>query len=73
MNKNSIIGFVLIGVIMFGFTWYQSKQYEKQAEVQIIAHIGIHGVKGIQNVATLNPNAAQANGENIHQQTASQI
>ena len=34
MNKNSIIGFVLIGVIMFGFTWYQSKQYEKQMEVQ---------------------------------------
>ena len=34
MNKNSIIGFVLIGVIMFGFTWYQSKQYQKQAEIQ---------------------------------------
>ena len=34
MNKNSIIGFVLIGAIMFGFTWYQSKQYQKQAEVQ---------------------------------------
>ena len=34
MNKNSIIGFILIGVIMFGFTWYQSKQYQKQAEVQ---------------------------------------
>ena len=34
MNKNSIIGFVLIGVIMFGFTWYQSKQYSKQAEIQ---------------------------------------
>ena len=34
MNKNSIIGFVLIGVIMFGFTWYQSKQYTKQAEIQ---------------------------------------
>ena len=34
MNKNSIIGFVLIGVIMFGFSWYQSKQYQKQAEVQ---------------------------------------
>ena len=34
MNKNNIIGFVLIGVIMFGFTWYQSKQYEKQAEAQ---------------------------------------
>ena len=34
MNKNSIIGFILIGVIMFGFTWYQSRQYSKQAEIQ---------------------------------------
>ena len=34
MNKSNVIGFVLIGVIMFGFTWYQSKQYQKQAEIQ---------------------------------------
>ena len=34
MNKNSIIGLVLIGLIMFGFTWYQSKQYQKQVEIQ---------------------------------------
>ena len=34
MNKNNIIGFVLIGVIMFGFTWYQSRQYTKQMEAQ---------------------------------------
>lgn len=34
MNKNTIIGFVLIGVIFFGFIWYQSKEYEKQAEYQ---------------------------------------
>ena len=34
MNKSNIIGIVLIGVIMFGFTWYQSKQYEKQMEAQ---------------------------------------
>ena len=36
MNKNTIIGFVLIGLIMFGFSFYQSKQYEKQAEAQAI-------------------------------------
>ena len=34
MNKNNLIGFVLIGVIMFGFSWYQSKQYREQMEVQ---------------------------------------
>ncbi len=34
MNKNNIIGFILIGVIMFGFTWYQSKQYNRQMEAQ---------------------------------------
>ena len=41
MNKNTIIGFVLIGVILFGFTWYQSKEYEKQAEYQ--AQVGASG------------------------------
>ena len=34
MNKNTIIGFVLIGVIMFGFTWYQNKEYKEQAAIQ---------------------------------------
>ena len=34
MNKSNLIGFVLIGVIMFGFSWYQSKQYREQMEVQ---------------------------------------
>ena len=34
MDKNSIIGFIIIGVIFFGFTWYQSKQYNEQRKVQ---------------------------------------
>ena len=34
MNKNSVIGFILIFVILFGFSWYQSRQYKKQAEYQ---------------------------------------
>lgn len=31
MNKNSVIGFILIGIVLFGFSWYQSRQYKKQA------------------------------------------
>ncbi len=34
MDKNSIIGFVLIGLLLFGFTFWQSKQYQKQAALQ---------------------------------------
>ena len=34
MNKNTVIGFILIFVIFFGFSWYQSKQYKKQVEYQ---------------------------------------
>jgi len=34
MDKNSITGIVLMGLILFGFTFYQSKQMRKQAEIQ---------------------------------------
>ncbi|MCI6428597.1 MAG: membrane protein insertase YidC [Rikenellaceae bacterium] len=33
-SKYNIVGFVLIGLVMFGFTWHQSRQYKKQAEYQ---------------------------------------
>ena len=32
MNKNTIIGFIAIGAIMFGFSWYQSSQVEDQIQ-----------------------------------------
>lgn len=34
MDKNSVIGFVLIGLIMVGFTFYQSKQAKEAMEMQ---------------------------------------
>ena len=34
MNKSNLTGFVLIFVIMMGFSWYQSRQYKKQMEAQ---------------------------------------
>ena len=34
MNKQTVLGFVLIAVILFGFTWYQGKQRQKFQEQQ---------------------------------------
>lgn len=34
MDKNSIIGFVLIAAILVGFTFFQSRQFKKQSELQ---------------------------------------
>ena len=34
MNKSNLTGFVLIFAIMMGFSWYQSRQWKKQMEVQ---------------------------------------
>ncbi len=34
MDKNSVIGFILIAVILFGFTFYQNRQSRKYAELQ---------------------------------------
>lgn len=31
MQKNTILGFVLIGLILIGFSWYNSHNYKKQA------------------------------------------
>ena len=34
MDKNTITGIVLMGLLLFGFTFYQNKQYQKQAAYQ---------------------------------------
>ena len=34
MDKNSIIGFILIALILFGFTFFESSQSRKRAEAQ---------------------------------------
>ena len=43
MNKNNIIAFVLIGIILFGFSWYQSglerERREAQAQLDSIARM----------------------------------
>jgi len=35
MNKNTVIGLILIAAILFGFSWYNNKQYEKAQVEQL--------------------------------------
>ncbi len=37
MNKNTVVGFVLIGIILIGFSWYNTKNYEEQARAKFVA------------------------------------
>lgn len=37
MDKKSIVGFILIGFILFGYSWYQSKEAEKAREAYYAA------------------------------------
>ena len=36
MNKNTIIGFVLIGVILIGFSWYNTKTFKEQERAKFV-------------------------------------
>lgn len=48
MNKNTLIGFALIGLILFGFSWYNSKVYNEQQRAQFVAD-SIAAVEALKN------------------------
>ena len=66
MDKNSIIGIVLVGAIMFGFTWYNSKQFEKQRAAQAqqdsLTRVEMMTKMALDSLASLNDTAAVYNG-----------
>ncbi len=37
MNKNTVIGFVLIGLILLGFSWYNTKVFNEQERARFVA------------------------------------
>ena len=67
MNKSNVIGIILIGVIMFGFTWYQSKQYDKQMEVQA----QLDSIARVEQMAEMAMDSARMtqDGTGVHVQT----
>jgi YidC/Oxa1 family membrane protein insertase len=60
MDKNSVIGLILMALILFGFTFYQSKRAQKFAEQQAIEQARLDSIAFEQqrvadSLAALNP------------------
>ncbi|MCR5003947.1 MAG: membrane protein insertase YidC [Bacteroidales bacterium] len=53
MDKNTIYGFIAIAAILFGFTWYQSKQAQEVAEAMAIEQAYQDSIANVQKQAEL--------------------
>ena len=60
MNKNSILGFVIIGVILIVFSWYNSKVFNEQQEVKAKSDSTViaKNLQAAQNAGTANLDTA---------------
>ena len=58
MNKQSAIGFALIGVILLLFSWYNTKQFEKQNRARLVAD-SLARVEALKNAEDLAEYEAQ--------------
>ncbi|MDR2894741.1 MAG: membrane protein insertase YidC [Alistipes sp.] len=61
MNKQTVLGFILIGAILFGFTWYQGRQQQKFQEATAVAD-SIARANAPEPVAPVLDSAAVASG-----------
>ncbi|MBR2477440.1 MAG: membrane protein insertase YidC [Bacteroidales bacterium] len=68
MNKNTVIGFVLIGVILIGFSWYNTRIFKEQERERFVAD-SIARVEALKNapkidsaIVALNDSIAKARG-----------
>ena len=69
MNKNTVIGFVLIGLILIGFSWYNTKIFKEQERERFVAD-SIARVEALKNapkidsaIVALNDSIAQARAQ----------
>ncbi len=58
MNKQTVLGFVLIALILFGFSWYQGRQQQKFQEQQRIEAATAAADSATQNGAVPNESVA---------------
>lgn len=68
MNKQTVTGFALIGIILLVFSWYNTKQFEKQQEAQRRVQDSIAKVEALKAAESA---VADADAENIERILAS--
>ena len=56
MNKNTIFGFVLIGIILIGFSWYNTKLFKEQERERFVRD-SIAAVEALKNAPALDSSA----------------
>ena len=56
MNKNTIFGFVLIGIILRGFSWYNTKLFKEQERERFVRD-SIAAVEALKNAPALDSSA----------------
>jgi membrane protein insertase, YidC/Oxa1 family, C-terminal domain len=59
MNKNTVIGFILIGVILIGFSWYNSKIFKEQERERFVAD-SLARVEALKNAPKIDSTLLQA-------------
>lgn len=72
MNKNTIAGFVLIGLILIGFSWYNTRVFERQQREQFVAD-SIAKAEALKNAPQIDSTALAADSLNIRPDTVSAV
>lgn len=72
MNKNTIAGFVLIGLILIGFSWYNTRVFERQQREQFVAD-SIAKAEALKNAPQIDSTALAADSLNLRPDTVSAV
>lgn len=72
MNKNTIAGFVLIGLILIGFSWYNTRVFERQQREQFVAD-SIAKAEALKNAPQIDSTALAADSLNMRPDTVSAV
>ena len=59
MNKNTVLGFIGIGIILIGFSWYNTKVFKEQQRVQFVADSIAHA-EALKNAPKIDSTAIAA-------------